>query len=310
MIFPFNFLQFWEKSKKIFSQNHITTSIDYHRFSIKNYELLWNLLGRFLKANIDDDNSNSYTSMNWEYTIEKRRTNLWYAYVYLYKIDWIGTYSLFSIEEFNYQTMRLTWSSWRIEFTGVYFHFEYDLPIDVQNLYFDLYENSLIEYSWVVSTRVDVAVDCAVEVPFMMAFVKKHKNSKKALRCYNWVFDESTERMIKKEQDWYKHWNFQSYAYLPTKWKGYGIRVYNKHLDIAEKWKISWYAWSDLPENWTRFEFVFMGNYCQQANIQKLIHQSHWALFWKPVSWDFKYKPKAEYSLELTYRNLEKYLCQ
>ena len=56
-----------------------------------------------------------------------------------------------------------------------------------------------------VSTRVDVAVDCAVEVPFMMAFVKKHKNSKKALRCYNWVFDESTERMIKKEQDWYKH---------------------------------------------------------------------------------------------------------
>lgn len=302
-----SFLLFPLLLKENFKKNHINTSVDYHRFSIKIYDVLEWLLATFCKTDLDDDNSNVYTNSEKGYTITKKRTSLGFAYCYTTTIEWIGAYQIFSIEFFNQTTMLQCKSAGRIDFVGAFFHFSDVLDKDVVKFYFDLENLSKSKFnSKITTTRVDIAVDIWVEIPFMLKYFRLSKNAKKTVKCYSWKMRDDW-RLLEVEEEWYKYGNFQSYGYLPQKWKWYWIRVYNKHLDIIAKWKELWYAGSKLPEHLTRFEFVYTSDYCVKW-IDFLIEQSHSMMFWEKLPWWMKYKSATDYSLDNVYIYLDRYI--
>ena len=97
-------------------------------------------------------------------------------------------------------------------------------------------------------TRVDVALDVQGKISqrWLYAYIKPSKNSKHAVKPYNYSPDIG---------------GFQSFGYIPRLSKMIGIRVYNKVLDIQSKKKQCYHPsyGTEFPDV-TRIEIIYGGD--------------------------------------------------
>lgn len=304
---PLNFLQIPDGLKKELKKNHISTNIDFHRLSIKHWNIIQSIFEKFIPVDPDTDNSNTIFNSEIDLSITKFLTRNWYWYDFKISIPWIWPIQACFLEIYSWSQAIMLKSLWRIDFAGWFFHLKKFLPTEIIDLYKILV--AMEEHKLTKTTRVDIAVDVEIEVPRMFFYIKKpSKVTKKDLKCYNFQLDEEYWTIIENEENWYSKWNFQSYSYLPKKWKWNWIRVYNKFLDIIAKWKQSWYNFEDEKIlKLTRFEFVYTSDCCEVNNIQRLIEISHSALFWETLPLGLKYKTKSDFTLDNAYDYIDKY---
>lgn len=301
---PFHFLNFPDSYKKELRKNHIASHIDFHRFSIKHQKYIDYIFEKFIWVTIDTDNSNTFYSDSIV-SFRRFKSKNWDAYECNISLEWIWNIQGFYLEIYSASSAKLLKSLWRIDFPGWFFHFQHLLREDIVQMYYDMCE---WDKKYIISSRVDIAIDTSVVVPPMFLYIKKSSSAtKKDIKCYNWVFNPDTWNYSETSFEWYKSWNFQSYSYLPKKSKWIGLRVYNKHLDILAKRKQNWYAGSDLPENMTRFEFVYTSDYLANNSIKNIIEISQNALFDKVLGLWMNYKSKSDFSLSNLYDYVDKY---
>ncbi len=282
---PFSLFTLPEKKKHIFTENFKSSSIDFKRFSFSNknefLELIWDYFPGYNL--LDRDNSNSRFFRDAVFV--RVPSNLWLAFQYVVSIVWVWTVQLVRVEIYK---QSLSWCVGRIDFPWAFFHFR-EYTTDRINQLYDFCENKyLLESSWIRCTRVDVALDFHTPFPKSpFSFLKPAKRDKvkarKTIKAYNPI-----------------QWNFQSVSYLPKKNTWYGVRMYNKSLDIKDKWKEFWY-W-DYPSNWTRIEFEFYPPYSNINTSDSIISLCNKWVFWHDiVSMGLTYRPPLWFNVENAY---------
>ena len=138
------------------------------------------------------------------------------AFQYIIAIEGIGPVPLIYVEDYSSLVFG---SVGRVDFYGAFFHFREFLPTPVLRLFNVLESLYMSLDSSIRCTRIDVALDFSCALPQNIHdYILPDANSKRGLR----VFYDSTRKI-------------NSASYLSKKNSGYGVRVYNKLLDISQK---------------------------------------------------------------------------
>ena len=236
----FSIIQIPEYIKKKLARSKIGLSIDYKRFNLKSHKILDNLLLNAHRAN-DCDNSN--VAYDGEVSYMRIHSPRWIAHKVVLSIENVWPVPFAYIEVYGVW-QGLAWSVAKIDFYGAFFHFIDVIPRRYLHMYRYLQDLSE-EKNLVRVTRIDVAMDFLYDFP---------------QNAWDWIVpSENSEREVSA----YKHKRkYNSYGYLSKNNSGYGVRMYNKSVEVKKDGKINWYWWEDkIPENWTRIEFEFYPPY-------------------------------------------------
>lgn len=283
----FSLLQIPENNLSIFQQNFLSSSVDYQRFSFSHLrefeDLLWNYFPWYDLVDTNNSNSIFFTSAVLSRVPSPRGR----AFQYIITIEWIWPVPLLFIEMYSNWLKN---SYGRIDFYGSFFHFFRFLPDRIQFLYNRLNDSYIDPSSSISCTRVDIALDFSCSFPKdVQKWIKPSKNSLRTAKCYNWIDDK-----------------FNSISYLTKKNSGYGVRMYNKTIDIQQKWKSLWYG-SALPPDLTRLEFEFYPPYSSHTT-EHLINLCSSRVFGSVVTpiW-FPYYPDLWFNVENAYTYFIRY---
>lgn len=269
--------------------------MDYKRFNIKDRKIMKELFINSNQAN-DEDNSNTIHDTDNEVTYMRVSSNNGIAHQVLVNIVNVWPVPIIQVEE-HAPWRGLRWSVWRVDFYGAFFHFMDYIPKRYVREYEKLTELHKNEPENLRTTRKDVSLD------FIFDFPQKGNN---------WI-KPSPNSM--RDVISYKHeWKYNSFGYLSNKNSGYGVRIYNKRVDVLRnrKWwkanKSSWYGWiENIPENWTRIEFEFYPPYSLMSD-EELIK-----ICWERCTWStkvnlwLKFRPKATFEIERAYNYFQNY---
>ena len=272
--------------KKKLLKKCIGVHVDYKRFNIKHNEIFWEIPLLLKKAN-DTDNSNM--SFDGEVSFLRVSSPRWIAHQVIVAFIGIWPVAICYIEQYwNWQGLQ--WSKWRIDFYGAFFHFMDFIPDRYIRMYKKLCDLAELK-KWVNVTRIDIACDFDFEFPQSGDnWIRPCKNSKRDVYMYK------TDG--KKNSFWY----------LSSKNSWYGVRIYNKKVDIMKNGKEKWY-WGEkcIPKNWTRIEFEFYPPYSKMSDEELM------KLCYHRITWDIhlelwmKFRPILEFSVENAYNYFERY---
>lgn len=275
----------WYIKKKL-KPKLIGSNIDYKRFNIKDRKIFDNL---HLKAHANDlDNADIL--YEWEIALKRVYSPRWIAHNVLLSIVWWKPI-WFAYIEIYWLWQWLKGSVWRIDFKGSFFHFYEQIPQRWKDIYAFLSKEKEWK-SWSVrETRKDIAFDFLF--PFPQSgdkWIVPSWNSKRNVECY-------------KHQG-----KYNSFWYLAEKNTNYGVRIYNKLVDIRKNGKEFWYWWEEkLPKNWVRIEFEFYPPYSQKSDEELM------AICAKRILWDAKivlwlpYRPCFDFKVENAYSYFKRY---
>lgn len=233
----FSIFQLTEEDTAYFHASLVSVGIDYQRFSFSDTDTMSRILNSYFPNTwlIDSDNSNTlYVHTGALTRVSSPRG---FAYIYTLAFEGIGAVPICFFEIYKNP---FGGSVGRIDLYGSFFHFESFLPMELRHLKEDL----LSEWSrdHIRCTRTDVALD--FEMPYPQNICDIITPSRHAKRWVNTYNDNGV---------------LNSASYLTRKNSWYGVRVYNKILDIKQKGKEFWY--DNLPDNLTRVEFEFYPPY-------------------------------------------------
>lgn len=273
------------QQKKLFD-SALGVSVDYKRFNIRDRKLLDGILLASHKA---DNITNTNVAYDWQiayirvnsprgvaHQVVASFEEVWpvpFAYIEIY---WLGQW--------------LRWAVARIDFYGAFFHFFDDLPQRYKNLYEHLIELSKNEDKKVWCTRIDIAID------FNYAFPQKWSK---------WFHPAKNSQ--REVSSWEHHWLLNSVAYLAEKNTWYGVRMYDKNVQVRKKKKESWYGGEDkMPNDWTRIEFEFYNPYSSMEE-SKLIDLCTEHILWRKVNLEMVMRPNYTFNIENAYTYFERY---
>lgn len=281
--------------QKKYLKNLLGVQYDYMRFNIKNRKLFWQIIPRF-EFSLDLDNSN--VAYIWDVCCERVYSSRGVAYKFAQAINYPWEHSTakpvpFMFVEIYDQWQSLRGSIGRVDFYGAYFHFEDWIQEDFRKCFTELQalanKHDNID---VRRTRCDIAVDIAYEFPQNHGkWIVPSGNSRRSVSCYK------TE------------WLWNSYGYLSKKNTGYGVRMYNKKVDITAKKKEGWYWNLDDSRDWTRIEFEFYPPYSSDLDEQNLFDAVKECVLWTKEVYNLglKYRKSEGISIESAYRYFEGY---
>ncbi len=259
-------------------------NMDYKRFNIRDREIIRGI-HQFSRKASDTDNSDII--YDWEVAMQRIHSPRWIAHnILLSMVGWKPIW--FAYMEVYWPWQGLRGSVGRIDFKWSFFHFYDQIPERWKQVY-----NALIEQEGKIvrTTRKDVAFDFAYEFPqWGDKWINPAKNSKRSVECY-------------------KHNGlFNSYGYLAEKNTNYGIRIYNKIIDIEKNSKEFWYWWTEkLPKNWTRIEFEFYPPYSLKSDEELMKICSMRLLGSDSISLWLPYRPCFDFKLESAYSYFTRY---
>lgn len=273
--------------KKRYKRHILGVSIDYKRFNIRDRKLMDSLLLSAHKAN---NETNSNVAYDGEVAFVRVWSPRWVAHKVVMSVENIWPVP-FCYVEIYWLGQGLKWSIAKIDFYGAFFHFIDIVPKRYLDLYTYLQDLSIQETQKVKVTRIDVAIDVARAFPQNQGnWIKPCENSKREVQMY-------------------KHKGlFNSYWYLSDKNRWYGVRLYNKIVDIEKNWKQNWYWWSEkLPKNWTRIEYEFYDPYTKWNDDDLMRICAEKVLWDGQVSLWLKFRPCFDFKIELAYWYFERY---
>jgi len=286
----FSLFQIPDKNKLIIKDNFRSSNIDWKRFNFSNKADFLDLIGDYFPGYnlLDTDNSNSRFFRDAVFL--RVRSNLWMAFQYVVTIVGVGTVPICRVEIYS---QGLKDSCGRIDFYGAFFHFREYLWDRVVQLYSFLDEEYQKKDSFVRCTRMDVAIDIRIPFPknvfeFITPAPRDKVKARKTIKAYNYI-------------DWVPH----SVSYLPKKNSWYGVRIYDKILDIKDKGKEFWYT--DLPEDLTRIEFEFYPPYSNMNTSESMLSFCLSKVFGFPMKpLGLHYRPALGFNVENAYS----YFCR
>lgn len=269
-------------------QNFISSNIDYKRFSFSHKSEFFELINDYFPWNelIDSDNSNSLFTP-WAVLVRVPSPR-WRAFQYIISIEGIGPIPLLYIEQYS---DGLKNSVGRVDFYGAFFHFRSYISDRIRKFFSILEFQTLNSFSGVRCTRIDVALDFSVPFPLeVQKWIVPSKNSLRSAKCYNWIDDR-----------------FHSISYLTKKNSWYGVRMYDKIIDINQKGKQLWYC-DNLPIDLTRLEFEFYPPYSNSHTSESILSLCSSRIFWfdVPSMWLF-FRPNTGFNVENAYAYFLRY---
>jgi len=273
------------QQKKLFN-SALGISIDYKRFNIRDRKLLDGIL---LASHRADNMTNTNVAYDWQIAYLRVNSPRGIAHQVIASFEEVWSVPFAYIEIYS-QGQGLKWAVARIDFYGAFFHFFDDLPVRYKNLYKHLMELSKKWDKKVWCTRVDIAIDFDYLFP------------------QNWHMWFEPAKHSQREVEMYKHQGlFNSFWYLAEKNSWYGVRMYDKNVQVKKKQKESWYGGADkLPENWTRVEFEFYNPY-SSMDEEKLIDMCTERILWKKISLGMTMRPNYTFNIENAYAYFERY---
>jgi len=287
----FSLFQIPQKDLVFIRENFYSSNVDWKRFNFSNkkdfLDLIWDYFPGYNLLDCDNSNSRFFRDA----VFLRVHSNLGLAFQYVVSIVGIWTVPI---------CMVTVYSSWlkdsvgRIDFYGAFFHFREYLSDRISKLYDYLDSEYIKPNSFVRCTRIDCAIDIAVPFPvdassFFVPASRDKVKRKKVVKCYNPVDNV-----------------FQSVSYLPKKNSGYGVRMYNKIMDIKDKGKEFWYQ-DSLPVHLTRIEFEFYPPYSNMNTSESMLQLCLSRIFWvdiKPLGLHFR--PALWFNVENAYE----YFCR
>lgn len=299
-------LQIPSKTQSKFKENFINIDVDYMQYTCYDIKQalhnLYNILGFSWK--IDMDNSNTEYNYNLNLSLTNHETRMWNAYIIHFLSPGFPPIAIANVEVYHPKKKWVIKTEWKIVFYGWYFVFRDIIAEEVPEMLrfantFELWtivqtqKNDKPVYK---RTRVDIAVDVKWQVSqrWMYKYIKPSKNSKHAVKPYN----------FSPEIGW-----FQSFGYIPWLSKYVGIRIYNKVLDIKAKNKECYhpaYGSEDFPDV-TRIEIIYGWDTATQ-NIETLLDYTKFRILWTDqVSMNRKQRPKSQYSPLSAYEYFKRY---
>lgn len=281
----FSLFQIPKKDIHIYNKNIVSSSVDYKRFSFSDKSLFSKILQKyfFWFSFLDSDNSNTKYFDYW--TLSRVPSPRWKAFIFFINLVWFPPIPIIYIEEYS------NWfknSVGRVDFYGAFFHFYNtikDLPIC--SFFLELEELSLD--NTIRCTRTDIAFDFSIPFPHdWVDYILPSDNSQRSVYAY-----------------YYKN-KLNSVSYLTKKNSWYGVRMYNKNLDITQKWKDFWY---DIKyDNLTRIEFEFYPPYSHEFSSHQLKSFISKKLLWTDIiSLWLKYIPQKPFQIENAYNHFARY---
>ena len=273
--------------KKKMRKKILWTSLDYHRFNIRDHDILRSVCPTYSRGTDLNNSSSSYDPE--QVLLERIYSPRWVAYNIIVSIEncWPVAFAYYEV---YWKWQWLQGSLWRIDFKGWFFHFFEFMPEKYRKLYRDLLKAE--DERDIRSTRKDIAFDIEIAFP-QKCWITPAKNSKRGIKKYD-----------------YK-WLYNSYGYLSPKNTGYGVRIYNKVVDIeqaSKKNKEAWYWWKwNYAQNWTRIEFEFYPPYSLMPT-EELMELCAKRIFWDfIIQWGLKYRPCTTFNVENFYKYCERY---
>jgi len=289
---PFEIFKIPSEKLPFFKENLVKISCDYRRFSFWFKDTFLDVVNTYFPWywKIDQDNSN--VLYLHEGSLHSVGSNRWRAFIYSVAYEWIWPVPLIYIELYN-EKSKLP-SVGRLDFYGSFFHFFDNVPDFLLDLYNFLDTNAFLASSFIRCTRTDIAFDFIVPFPAdWLYYYKPSKNAKK--RKVNPYYDYTTWEPV-----------LNSTSYLTKKNSWYGVRMYNKILDIRDKNKSSWYT--DLPDNLTRIEYELYPPYSSNFAYKKLENIISEKLFGSIVSpLGLEFRPNYWFKIENAYHYFKRY---
>lgn len=260
-------------------------SIDWKRFNIRSQSILEKIW--WLSRRASNDTNNSTFFLDW-LTFQRIRSPNWVAHNISFAFE--GTDGVpVSIPVVHVEVYRkwqwLKWSVARVDFYWAYFHFCHVVPEILRWMYSTL--STIAENSGgdeVNVTRLDICVDIACKFPQQgYKLITPSKNTKRKVKSF---MDPATNR-------------WEGFSFDAQKNTNYGVRIYDKVVDIYAQWKDWWYE--NHPQNWTRIEFEFYSPYSNMnedvifENVTKRVlweWRSGFEMKYRPTTW---FKPITAY---------------
>jgi len=282
----FSILNIPDYQKKRLKRSYIWSNIDYKRFNIKNRDILFNL-SLMSKAN---DWDNADVKYEGEVVLKRIQSPRGIAHAILLPI--IGGKPIsFGFVEVYAKWQGLKGSVGRIDFKWSFFHFYEQIPLKWR----EIYEKLVLlakEGIEVRETRKDICFDFTFPFP---------QNGE------SWIFPSKNS---KREVECYRHeWKWNSFWYLAEKNSAYGVRMYNKIVDIKKNQKEFWYGGEGkIPEKWTRIEFEFYPPYSlmDDETLMKLVASRIMGSY-KKITIGLPYRPCLEFQVERAYNYFSRY---
>jgi len=299
-------LQIPSLTQKKFSKKIINADIDYLQYTCYDIEqafrYMYNILG--FSWEIDDDNSNIEYNEKYSLSLHCIGTKMWRAYTVTFLSPWFPPVAIISLEIYNEDKVKLLKTQGKIVFYGSYFPFRQIIFEDSPEV---LRFANWVERSTAPTTqnnnfpqickrtRVDIALDFDenISISWLKRYIVPHKNSKHAIRHYNWLPEKNS---------------FQSFAYIPSLSRGIGIRIYNKILDLKNKKKT--FLYPDYFEKYKkvmRVEMVYSGDFAQNDLNCLLDYTKHRIIWDSQIIIQKRSQPKSEYSPLSAYQYFQKY---
>lgn len=279
-----------DKKLPFFIKNFVKVWCDYRRFSFSVRDEFINVVKTYFPNywKIDSDNSNvAYLHSGSLMCVNGKQGR---AYIYSVAYEGIGPVPLCYIEIYS-EKSKLP-AAGRIDFYGSFFHFFDNVPPFLLDLYKYLDTIYQTKYS-ITCTRTDIAFDFILPFPKdWLHYYHPSKNAKK--RKVNPYYDYTTGSPL-----------LNSTSYLTKKNSWYGVRMYNKILDVRDKEKESWYI--DLPQNLTRIEYELYPPYTKfsVSHLQNLISKKLLGSEIPPLWLEFR--PNYGFKIENAYHYFRRY---
>ena len=311
----------------------IGCNIDYKRFNIRSAKVLDNLFINFIRANNITNSNVAYDgevafiraevppvrkeTMKTVKFDPKTDTHLGVdkirykrigsprgvAHQIVISFENIGPVPIAFIEQYG-KGQGLNNAVARIDFYGAFFHFYDWIPHRYQALYLELMYQAELHTSEIDGKKVNVKGDTVrvtrVDIAFDFAQPFPQNGGKWITPCAN----------SKRDVELFRHrGKFNSYGYLSNKNSWYGVRMYNKLIDIDKLGKWNWYGGiSKLPKEWTRVEFEFYPPYSSDYSDDELRVMCEKRLLRKGnISLGMKFRPTFDFKIVDAYAYFEKY---
>lgn len=276
--------------RKKLKKTYIGSNTDYARFNIRSNDTLANLKTKFYhlfyRAN---DTDNSDIVYDGDLAVHRVRSPNGVAHNVIMSIEGGKPIAPIFIEIYH-NGKGLKGSVWRVDFKWSFFHFYEQIPDRWKAIYIELKKLS-IEWVKVRKTRSDIAFDFAFPFPQNGEnWIQPDKNSKREVQCY------------RHEGLWNSFW------YLAEKNSAYGVRIYNKKIDIAKNKKEFWYGGEEkLPEHWTRIEFEFYPPYSLAPDEEMMRNVAMRIMGVESISLGLPFRPCLEFNIERAYTYISRY---
>jgi len=278
-----------EYNQRIWKRRCIGVSIDWKRFNIRRrsvIERLW-----YLSKHASNETNNSTYFMEW-LTFQRIRSPHWIAHNVSFAFEWDDGIPI-SVPVVHIEVagkwQGLKESVGRVDFYGAYFQFRHLVPNILKWMYETL-ESLSKEGVDVNCTRVDVCVDIQTKFPQGgYNLITPSKNTKRKVQSFR---DPKTNK-------------WEGFSFDAKKNSAYGIRIYDKAIDIKDQGKEFWYKW--YPETWTRVEFEFYNPYASMDE-STLVKNVTKRVLGEGISWfDLKYRPTSWLTPQTAYNWFKSY---